>query len=79
MNLVKTGFALNPIGTSKLFGRDGFAIHGRGKIGSHGRIVPYDFNVLLKMVQILKKHPDKKFSLEVVSIGANIGWEKRLG
>ena len=38
-----------------MVGRDGFAIHGRGKRGSDGCIVPSDFKVFLTLFTALKK------------------------
>jgi hypothetical protein len=36
-----------------MYGRDGFAIHGRGQRGSDGCIVPTDFLVVLKLCSAL--------------------------
>lgn len=69
---------LIPNNNNVMHGRTGFAIHGRGQVGSHGCLVPENFQIIPKMIQILKSNPNKKYTLEVVSIGANIGWQNRL-
>lgn len=46
---------LNPLPGTRMNGRDGMAIHGRGKVGSHGCIVPEDFNVIKSLVAKLKQ------------------------
>jgi hypothetical protein len=44
---------------AKLLGdRDGFAIHGRGKRGSDGCIVPTDFNVVQTIYRLVKARED---------------------
>ncbi len=70
---------LIPSKSNIMFGRDGFAIHGRGKTGSHGCIVPTNFLVIPKMIKVLKDNPQKQYTLEVVSIGPDIGWQNRIG
>ena len=52
--------------------RDGFAIHGRGKWGSDGCIVPTDFNVVLelhRLVSAREKAGKPAPTLAVVAIG----------
>ena len=59
-----------------MYGRSAFLIHGRGKTGSHGCLVPTDFNVvkhLCKLVTEREKAGKPLVSLEVVSIGTDIG------
>lgn len=75
----KNWIRLLPKNSNRMFGRKGFAIHGRGRIGSHGCIVPQNFSVILKLIDVLKTNPQKKYTLKVVSIGANIGWQNSLG
>jgi hypothetical protein len=61
-----------------MYGRAGFAIHGRGKTGSHGCIVPTDFNNVLTLCTLVKARKERGASpitLEVESIGANIGMQ----
>ena len=62
-----------------MFSRDGFAIHGRGNVGSHGCIVPDDFQVIKNMIRALRANPSRQYKLEVISIGPNIGWQNRIG
>jgi hypothetical protein len=53
-------------------GRDGFAIHGRGKRGSDGCIVPTDFNVVQLLYKLVKAREDAGKpapTLAVVAIG----------
>ncbi len=69
---------LIPDAGNSMFGRDGFAIHGRGAIGSHGCLVPHDFELIKRMVAALKKAPGIDHTLEVVSIGPNIGWQNNV-
>ena len=69
---------LIPDRNNVMHGRDGFAIHGRGQVGSHGCLVPENFQIIPKMIKILRDNPNKKYTIEVVSIGANIGWQNRL-
>jgi len=55
-----------------MHGRDGFAIHGRGKRGSDGCIVPTDFNVVQLVYSLVKarEQADKPApTLAVVAIG----------
>jgi hypothetical protein len=58
---------------AKLLGsRDGFAIHGRGKRGSDGCIVPTDFNIvqlLYKLVEAREKAGKAAPTLAVVAVG----------
>lgn len=56
----------------RLHGRDGFAIHGRGPIGSQGCIVPTDFNVVEQLYALVKAREAADGpapTLEVVAIG----------
>ena len=53
-------------------GRDGFAIHGRGKRGSDGCIVPTDFNVVQLLYKLVKAREDAGKpapTLSVVAVG----------
>lgn len=74
----KNWIKLIPDATNQMYNRSGFAIHGRGEIGSHGCIVPQDFNVIKTLVKALKENSDGDFKLEVVSIGPDIGWQNRI-
>jgi hypothetical protein len=60
--------------------RAGFAIHGQGKVGSHGCLVPTDFNVVLLLCKLVKQQGEdgnSPITLQVVSRGQNIGWQMR--
>ena len=72
----KNWIRLIPDKSNVMFDRSGFAIHGRGKVGSHGCLVPTDFNVVLKLCELVEKNEkanDPPITLEVVSIGQDIG------
>jgi hypothetical protein len=72
----KNWIRLVPDASNVMFGRSGFAIHGRGQTGSHGCLVTTDFNVVLLLCKLLVEHEKAKgapVTLEVVSIGQNIG------
>jgi hypothetical protein len=72
----KNWIRLIPDNSNIMFDRSGFAIHGRGKTGSHGCIVPTDFNIVLMVCKLIKDNDDTKgdpITLEVVSIGPDIG------
>lgn len=63
---------LVPFPSNIMFGRSGFLIHGRGKIGSHGCIVPYDYINVTKLckavehyIRIYKTNP----VLHVIAVG----------
>jgi len=63
---------LNPSPGTNMHGRAGMAIHGRGKRGSDGCIVPTDFNIVLQLHRLCKArekagHPAP--TLEVVAVG----------
>ncbi len=63
---------LVPFAENLMHGRDGFAIHGRGKRGSDGCIVPTDFNVVQLVYSLVKarEQADKTApTLAVVAIG----------
>lgn len=58
--------------TAKMHGRGGFEIHGRGKRGSDGCIVPTDFHnvqLLWKLTEAREDDGQEGPSLEVVAIG----------
>jgi hypothetical protein len=59
--------------------RDGFAIHGRGKRGSDGCIVPNNFSIVTKLYDLTKKYADagKEITLEVKAVG-DIDYFERL-
>ena len=72
----KNWIRLIPAKGNIMFGRSGFAIHGRGKTGSHGCLVPTDFNVVLRLCKLVKDNDDANkpsITLEAVSRGQNIG------
>ena len=65
---------LTPLGSDKslLGDRDGFAIHGRGKWGSDGCIVPTDFNMvqlIYSLVQAREAANKPAPTLGVVAVG----------
>jgi hypothetical protein len=63
---------LLPDAGQSLGGRDGFAIHGRGKRGSDGCIVPFDFHNVILLYKLCKARETQKAAaptLEVVAIG----------
>lgn len=63
---------LIPVDESQMHGRSGMAIHGRGARGSDGCIVPSDFNVVLRLCLLVKKHKEETRSdplLEVIAVG----------
>lgn len=67
---------LIPSAGNEMFGRTGFAIHGRGNIGSHGCIVPEDFHVVLYLCKLLKENKEAKHgdvTLKVYAEGTEIG------
>ncbi|KRA41755.1 hypothetical protein ASD80_12010 [Devosia sp. Root635] len=63
---------LVPAPGTNMHGRAGMAIHGRGKRGSDGCIVPADFNVVLQLHKLCKareKAGQANPTLEVLAIG----------
>lgn len=48
--------ALEPEKSNLMFGRGGFAIHGRGEIGSQGCIVPYSASEFKKLYDCVKSN-----------------------
>ncbi len=72
---------LVPFTENTMFGRDGFAIHGRGPRGSDGCIVPTDFAVVQLLCKLLKTRQESKKpapTLAVVAIGDLDSVDKRL-
>ena len=72
----KNWIRLVPDKANLMFDRSGFAIHGRGKTGSHGCLVPTDFNVVTNLCKLVKQNGESgrpEITLEVVSIGSDIG------
>jgi hypothetical protein len=66
---------LDPLDSNRMFGRGGFLIHGRGKIGSHGCIVPYDFNNVIKIcaaVKALTQSGQPHPVIEVIAVGTDL-------
>jgi hypothetical protein len=61
---------LTPLADTLMHGRDGFAIHGRGKRGSDGCIVPTDFNLVLKLCQLVGRRERAKRPAVVVDVYA---------
>ena len=77
----KNWIRLIPDAQNNMHGRDGFAIHGRGPVGSHGCIVPTDFNVvtlLHKLVKAREKDGQRAPTLAVVAIGDLDAVDRRL-
>lgn len=71
----KNWIRLIPAAGNVMHGRSGFAIHGRGKRGSDGCIVPSDFHVVLtlcKLAEARKKSGGSEIVLNVVAIGADV-------
>lgn len=58
-----------------MYGRSGFLIHGRGEIGSHGCIVPYErrnvLSICCSVANYLKFHKSKPV-LQVIAVGADV-------
>lgn len=70
---------LIPDKANVMYDRSGFAIHGRGTNGSHGCLVPTDFNVVLHLCKLVKENDEAgkaPISLEVVSVGTDIGKQR---
>lgn len=66
---------LDPLSSNLMFGRSGFLIHGRGPIGSHGCIVPYEFGDLIAIYRAVTKFVTKnkaKPVLQVVAVSAEL-------
>lgn len=62
------------VGTN-MKGRDGLLIHGRGKRGSDGCIVPTDFNAVLRLCELVKarqKHDGADITLQVLATGTDV-------
>lgn len=72
---------LIPNSSNQMCGRDGFAIHGHGRIGSHGCIVPESalvLNELLQAVAGVEKAKGTPPTLEVVAIGSDLDRQNRM-
>ncbi len=65
---------LTPFSSNTMYGRSGFAIHGRGNTGSHGCLVMADCHFLKKMIAELENSKDTTCVLRVDAIG-NPGWQ----
>ena len=66
---------LMPLLDAAMHGRSGMAIHGRGKRGSDGCIVPTDFAVVTRLCELVRQRRDNAKSeihLEVVAIGQDL-------
>ena len=77
----KNWIRLVPFTENTMFGRDAFAIHGRGPRGSDGCIVPTDFNVVVDMCKALRKRSDaggKVPVLRVIATGDLSRWESAI-
>jgi hypothetical protein len=71
----KNWIRLIPGAQNNMKGRAGFAIHGRGKRGSDGCIVPTDFNIVLKLYALAEARQKQRLpeiTLEVVAIGTDV-------
>ena len=69
---------LLPFSSNQMFGRAGFAIHGRGPRGSDGCIVPTDFTVVTSICAALQKRVDaggRNPVLQVYATGDLSQWE----
>lgn len=63
---------LTPMSGTITFGRSGFAIHGRGAVGSHGCIVVNDFAQITKIYGLVVQRQKAKaasYRLQVVAVG----------
>lgn len=72
---------LVPFAETDTFGRSGFAIHGRGPVGSQGCIVPTDFAVvqlLYKLAKARDKLGKRQITLSVVAVGDLDAVDRRL-
>jgi hypothetical protein len=72
---------LEPYPNNEMFGRAGFAIHGRGRIGSQGCIVPTDFAAVLTLYKLVKAREvagKPAPTLAVVAIGDLDAVDRRL-
>ena len=72
---------LVPYDDNVMFGRDGFAIHGRGPRGSDGCIVPTDFSVVqqvYKLVRAREKANRPAPTLTVIAAGDLDAVDRRL-
>ena len=67
---------VNPLPGTGTHGRNAFLIHGRGRRGSDGCIVPADFHLVQRLYAVLLKREKKSAVdapvLEVVAIGADV-------
>jgi hypothetical protein len=66
---------LDPFPSNIMHGRRGFLIHGRGKIGSHGCIVPYEFGDVLKIHKAVEDYIKSYKAdpiLQVIAVGSDV-------
>lgn len=66
---------LEPFKENRMFGRSGFLIHPTGEIGSHGCIVPYKLETVIKIRTAVKSYIDlfqKRPILRVFAQGGNL-------
>jgi len=71
----KTMVRLDPFKSNVMHKRSGFLIHGRGEIGSHGCIVPYDFADVQKIYNAVRSQVEARRKmpvLKVVAVGTDI-------
>ncbi|MBD8533127.1 MULTISPECIES: hypothetical protein [unclassified Massilia] len=64
-----------PLEGTAVYGRDGFAIHGRGHNGSIGCIVPSDFHNVVRLYTLLKKRHEQGLDaprLKVIAVGTDM-------
>src|ERR1700722_5027955 len=77
----KDHIRVDPLPGTNMHGRNAILIHGRGKRGSDGCIVPADFHVVQRLYAVLLKREKKSAVdapvLEVVAIGADVGRKLR--
>ena len=72
---------LNPQSGTDTYDRAGFAIHGRGDTGSHGCLVPTDFNVVLHLCKLVKENDaagNPAVTVKVIAEGTEIGKQMRM-
>ena len=72
---------LEPFPGNYMFGRAAFLIHGRGKIGSHGCIVPFDFKDVVNICRAVSQEyrQGRKPVLKVIAVGSNLDRKFILG
>lgn len=76
----KNWLRLIPLDPSRMHGRSGMAIHGRGPRGSDGCIVPTDFSIVVRLCALVAKRAKsggRDVRLQVVAIGQDLDRQNR--